>query len=165
ELVWIVTADHGEALLAGDRMHGFDLSEPVVHVPLVIGGPGITAGRVAAPVSTLDLFPTILALTNTPPVPWTDGVDLLADRELDPQRVVLVDTWHRGGAGQLLFDQVAATDGAHELVFEITKNAWGLVDLRDPARAPQDVLASFDPEPWRAKIRAYLEAGPLELLP
>jgi hypothetical protein len=163
ELVWIVTADHGEALLAGDRMHGFDLSEGVVHVPLVIGGAGVEAGRVDAPVSGVDLVPTILALTETPSLPWLDGIDLLGDLAAD--RVLLVDTWHRGGAGELLFDHVAATDGRTELVFDITRNAWGLVDLRDPTRTPEQVLATFDPEPWRTRIRAYLEAGPLELLP
>lgn len=165
ELVWIVTADHGEALLAGDRMHGFDLGEGVVHVPLVVGGAGVPAGRVAAPVSTLDLVPTILALTDTPAPPWLDGVDLLAPAGVPDERVLLVDTWHRGPDGALLFDQTAATDGRHELVFEITKNAWGLADLRDPNRPPDQVLAGFDPEPWRTTIRAYLEAGPLAVEP
>jgi Sulfatase len=160
ELAWVVTADHGEALLDGDRMHGFDLSEPVVRVPLMIGGAGVSGGRVDAPVSAVDLFPTVLALTGTPAPPWLDGVDLLGT-ELASERTVLVDTWHRGSAGELLFDQVAAIDGRTELVLEITRNTWALADFDDPRRTPTEIVTTMDPEPLRAKIRAYLEAGPL----
>lgn len=161
-LVWIVTADHGEALLADDRRHGFDLSAPVIRVPLLLGGDGVSAlGRVDEPVSALDLCPTILALTETPAPPWLDGIDLVA--EVPASRVLLVDTWHRDGEGALLFDQVAATDGRIELIFERTKNAWGLADLADESRTPEQILTAFDPAPWRATIRTYLEAGPLAI--
>ncbi len=164
ELVWIVTADHGEVLLADDRMHGFDLSESVIRVPLVVGGTPAPAGREPAVVSTIDLVPTILALTETPAPAYLDGRDLLAGPAADA-RLVLVDTWHRRFDGSLLFDQVAVTDGTIEMVLDITKNAWGLVDLTAPSRAPQSIAAQHDTGPMRAAIRAYLEASPLQVDP
>lgn len=152
---WIVTADHGEVLLAGDRMHGFDLVPEVVRVPLVIGGAGWPAGRDARLVSTVDLVPTILALTDTPAPTYLDGVDLASPPRDD--RIVMVDTWHRRFDGALLFDHAGAIDGEHELVLDITRNAWSggrvLGDGAPPATATLDRL--------RAAIVEYLAAVPL----
>lgn len=162
-LAWIVTADHGEVLTATDRMHGFDLSEAVIRVPLVVGGTDLPAGREAAVVSALDLVPTILGLTETPAPPYLDGIDLRAG--LRPGRLVLVDTWHRRFDGALLFDHVAATDGAIELVLDLGKNAWGLADFAAPTRGPDAIAAEHDVRPMQAAIRAYLEAPPLSVAP
>ncbi|MFN8641707.1 MAG: sulfatase-like hydrolase/transferase [Candidatus Binatia bacterium] len=65
----IVTADHGEELLEhGMFGHGFNLFNTTVHVPLVVAGPGIPAGRVVDQnVSLVDLAPTILDLVGLPP--------------------------------------------------------------------------------------------------
>lgn len=63
----IVVADHGENLGEhGLLNHQYSLHEPLLHVPLIIRGPGLAAGqRVAAPVQTLDLFRTILDLAGS----------------------------------------------------------------------------------------------------
>lgn len=64
----ILTSDHGENL--GDHGmfdHRWDLHDPLIHVPLVVRWPsGVTASRVADPVSTADLFGTVLTLTGLP---------------------------------------------------------------------------------------------------
>lgn len=61
-----VVADHGEGL--GDHgwwTHGI-LYQEQIHVPMLLAGPGVPAGlRVAGPVRTVDLAPTLLALTGT----------------------------------------------------------------------------------------------------
>ncbi len=69
-----VTADHGESLGEhGEATHGFFLYEAAVHVPLVIAGPGVPAGRrVAEPVSLVSVMPTLLELLELA-VP--DGLD------------------------------------------------------------------------------------------
>jgi arylsulfatase A-like enzyme/1-acyl-sn-glycerol-3-phosphate acyltransferase len=75
--VVIVVSDHGEEL-GGPRGWGHDhgLSEPILRVPFVVAGPGIAAGRtIDAPVSLVDVAPTIRALAGLPPDPG-DGVDL-----------------------------------------------------------------------------------------
>jgi arylsulfatase A-like enzyme len=84
--VFLVTADHGEAFLEhGLVEHGGRLHEEVVHVPLLVAGPGIPAGRrVAAPVAHVDLLPTVLELLGIPVPEWAQGrslAGLLAGRE------------------------------------------------------------------------------------
>jgi arylsulfatase A-like enzyme/Tfp pilus assembly protein PilF len=61
----IVVADHGEGLGDhGEAQHGNLLYQSTMHVPLVIAGPGITAGTSDAPVSTRRIFHTILDLAG-----------------------------------------------------------------------------------------------------
>jgi tetratricopeptide (TPR) repeat protein len=58
---FIVAADHGEGLGDhGERQHGYLLYQSTVHVPLLVGGPGVTAGTSDTPVSTRRVFHTIL---------------------------------------------------------------------------------------------------------
>ena len=60
----IITADHGEAFgeHGGYYGHGWGLCWQLLHVPLIVFGPGIPASqRVANVVGTSDLFSTVLA--------------------------------------------------------------------------------------------------------
>ena len=70
--VVIVTADHGEALGEhGVYGHGVDLHREVLHVPLIVAGPGIPAGRrIDRLVSLRELFPTVLDLALGEKVPF-----------------------------------------------------------------------------------------------
>jgi choline-sulfatase len=65
ETVVVFTADHGEML--GERGLWYKMSflDGSARVPLLVAGPGITAGRHAGPVSQLDLAPTLAELTGT----------------------------------------------------------------------------------------------------
>ena len=66
--LWVVTADHGEEFLEhGWVEHGWTLHRESIHVPLLFWAPGgLAPARVAAPVSQLDLLPTLLALLGLP---------------------------------------------------------------------------------------------------
>ena len=60
-----VTADHGEGLADGHRRHGWGKHrmtyQEQLHVPLILNGPGIPAGRVVKDmVRTVDIVPTLL---------------------------------------------------------------------------------------------------------
>lgn len=75
----IVTADHGEELLDhGQWGHGRTLYEEVIRVPLIIDWPGDEASghRVSAPVSLLDLPPTVLNGLDKQVPKAMDGRDL-----------------------------------------------------------------------------------------
>ena len=75
--VVVVTSDHGEAFLEhGQWNHDASLYEEEVHVPLIVVRPGGSARVVERVVSSLDLFPTLLALAGAP-VPSSDGESLL----------------------------------------------------------------------------------------
>jgi arylsulfatase A-like enzyme len=86
--IMLITADHGESL--GE--HGlyfthYGLHEENLRVPLIVWAPGrIAPGRYAAPVSNLDVAPTMLRLAGLPVPPTMQGQDLL-DRPAGPRPV------------------------------------------------------------------------------
>lgn len=73
-----VTADHGEAFGEHDEeSHSLFVYDTTLHVPLIVMGPGIEAGRrVATSVSTVDLAATLLTRLGAGPA--LPGLDLLA---------------------------------------------------------------------------------------
>jgi arylsulfatase A-like enzyme len=75
----VVTADHGEEFLEhGNLTHGGHLYEETVHIPLVVVGPGIPAGRRTDMAQGLDLLPTIASILGAPAPAGLAGRDLLA---------------------------------------------------------------------------------------
>lgn len=79
EAIVVFVSDHGDML--GDRGLWFKMSffEGSSRVPLMISAPGLAAGKIDTPVSTLDLTPTLAALAGidlSEVMPWTDGEDL-----------------------------------------------------------------------------------------
>ena len=58
----VLTSDHGEMFAEHPphRLHGITLYDEVLHVPLVLRGPGIPKRRIATQVGTVDLFATIV---------------------------------------------------------------------------------------------------------
>lgn len=76
----VFLSDHGDML--GERGMWFKMSflEGSARVPLMIAAPGLAAGRVDAPVSTLDVVPTLAELAGIDLgeiLPWTDGESLV----------------------------------------------------------------------------------------
>jgi choline-sulfatase len=89
DTIFILTSDHGEML--GDRglWYKMNFFEGAARVPLVIAGPGRFAPRrVAASVSLVDLFPTMLDLAGGDPGTLGNSID---GRTLSPHLL--------GGAG------------------------------------------------------------------
>jgi arylsulfatase A-like enzyme len=74
----VVTSDHGEEFFErGGVLHGRTQFQEVVRVPLLLRGPGLPAEtRVAAPVSLVDVMPTLLAAAGAPAPESLDGADL-----------------------------------------------------------------------------------------
>jgi arylsulfatase A-like enzyme len=62
----IITADHGDGFGEhGTYSHGWNLYREVLHVPLIIAGPGIPTGvRVKDTARTLEIFPTALEMAG-----------------------------------------------------------------------------------------------------
>ena len=81
EAIILFVSDHGDML--GERGLWFKMSffEGSSRVPLMISAPGLPAGRIDAPVSTLDVTPTLGELAGVAMeelAPWTDGESLVA---------------------------------------------------------------------------------------
>jgi arylsulfatase A-like enzyme len=77
----VFTADHGEEFGEhGGFLHDHAMYDELVRVPLVFAGPGVASGRrIAAPVSHVDLVPTLADLLQVP------GFDALDGRSLRQQ--------------------------------------------------------------------------------
>jgi arylsulfatase A-like enzyme/Flp pilus assembly protein TadD len=75
-----VAADHGEGLGEhGEATHGLLLYEPTLHVPVLLRAPwALKARTVEAPVSLVDLAPTLAGLVGHPFPGALDGRDLSA---------------------------------------------------------------------------------------
>jgi choline-sulfatase len=145
--VVIVTSDHGEML--GERGAWYKMScyEGAARVPLIIWSPRrFAAGRVTAPVSTMDLLPTLAdlageddLLANTGPL---DGRSLLPHLAGSPDRDEAVAEYLAEGA---IAPIVMIRRGRHKFVhspadpdqlFDLSADPHELVNLAaDPAGA------------------------------
>jgi arylsulfatase A-like enzyme len=114
QTVFMVTADHGEALGEhGVFGHGAEAYDDVLKVPLIITYPEAFPGpkRVDAQVRLLDLHPTILEIAQVPDRQCGEGVSLVPlvyghGREARPGSflpldVALCDCTNRGAPGKL----------------------------------------------------------------
>lgn len=89
----VVTADHGESLGEhGELTHSYYVYDATMHVPLIVVAPGRVpeGARIATPVRTADIAPTVLELAGLPPLASAQGVSLAslargegAPREID----------------------------------------------------------------------------------
>ncbi|HYI08283.1 MAG TPA: sulfatase-like hydrolase/transferase [Thermoanaerobaculia bacterium] len=74
--VIVVAGDHGESLGEhGELTHGLLLYQTTLHVPMLIAAPGSKPRAVEEPVSSVDIAPTVAALTGTE-LPPRDGRSL-----------------------------------------------------------------------------------------
>lgn len=64
--VVLFASDHGDMI--GERGMWFKktLFDPAIQVPLIVTHPGFAPGRIAAPASLLDIFPTLLDIAEIP---------------------------------------------------------------------------------------------------
>jgi arylsulfatase A-like enzyme len=94
EALVIFTADHGEALLqhAPHFLHGYDVLDSIVRVPLLIRGPGVAPGRYGEIASGVDIAPTVLAFAEGRVPPSLPGIDLRRERGGEG-RVVYTRAW------------------------------------------------------------------------
>jgi arylsulfatase len=77
---WVaVSADHGENL--GEQglffEHGPNVHDASLRIPMIVAGPGVTAGRDDGVARLEDLHPTLLELAGLPATPGIDGISLV----------------------------------------------------------------------------------------
>ncbi len=79
ETLVIVAADHGEAFGEhGEIGHSLFVYDTTLHVPLIVQGVDVSPGVVQAPVSLVDIAPTVLQATKVPLSATMDGQALLS---------------------------------------------------------------------------------------
>ena len=74
----VAIGDHGESLGEhGEMTHGIFLYDATTHVPLIIAGPDVPAGKVIGDqVRSIDVMPTVMDFLNLPPGDEVQGVSL-----------------------------------------------------------------------------------------
>lgn len=144
----VVTADHGEEFFEhGGVLHGQSHYQEMLHVPLILSGPGLPKGRrISEPVSLIDLAPTLLALFGAP-APAT-----LPGRDLAPLWRSRDTSWPE----RSLFAEADRTVESRDTERALIRGNWKLVvhrdtgelELYDLAADPreQQNLAQSDPE-------------------
>ncbi|MEP6565442.1 MAG: choline-sulfatase [Mesorhizobium sp.] len=116
DTIILFCSDHGDML--GERGLWFKMSffEGSARVPLMIAGNGVSAGLIEAPVSNLDVTPTLCDLAGidmSAIAPWTDGQSLLPLTDGEPRTApVLIEYAAEGSAAPL----VAIRDGRYKFV-------------------------------------------------
>jgi len=159
ETVVFVTADHGETFLEhGAWTHGTDVYEELTRVPLLLVLPqGKHAGRrVEAPVQTIDIYPTVLALLGSRIPAELQGKSLFdpIEGDADPHRPVFSEARvprnkRPAGRGQI----VAVRADGWKLIYNRTTRRAELYHLaQDPAER-NDLIAR---EPDKARELARL---------
>jgi choline-sulfatase len=161
----IYASDHGDNLGARGLWGKSTLYRESVEVPLIVAGPGIPAETVTAPVSLVDLHPTVLEGVGLPTDPDKPGRSLLSG-PFDEARAVFSEyhavgapsgaymvrkgRWkyhHYVGHPPELFD--LATDP------EETRNLADRPDLTETMRAMRAALdAICDPDAVDARAKA-----------
>ncbi len=78
DTVIVVTSDHGEGFGEHDRfLHGNSFYEELLHIPLIMAGPGIPSGkRITARVPNVDVMPTLCDLMGAGCMTDTEGRSL-----------------------------------------------------------------------------------------
>jgi len=180
--VVVITADHGEAFLEhGQWNHDATLYEEEVHIPLIVVRPGDAPRVVERVVSSIDLFPTLLALAGAP-LPSSDGESLVPLLEGDDagygrerafaesraswrriQRAVREERWKLIARDR----PVAAVFGASLELYDLAADPGEKTDLAgaQPERAAamvaalDAVLATEAPVPPAPAARPQIDPG------
>jgi len=154
----IITADHGEQMIDGNTSffsHGFDVRDAVVHIPLILRGPGLRARRESQPVSICDITPTVLAAAGADCPAGLDGRCLSADISPRPPYVEGPDS---GGSGGL---QRAFVYPDRKVIVQhgrsnVPRRAWAYDLANDPAERCPLPVDKAEPA-YRILVRMILD--------
>jgi arylsulfatase A-like enzyme len=171
----VFMGDHGEAFLEHDFLfHGGVLHDEVLRVPLIVLGPGVSAGhRVEEPVSLLDLTPTLLDWLGVRPPPGMMGRSFAAALRgaaaggPSPDRPIYSETWTE--LTTRMTGDGLKTERLEHPVFAVRKQGRKLIrrgppaapqyQYYDVARDPEEAVDLYERDATAAAdLRALLEA-------
>ena len=121
ETVIVLFSDHGYHLGEKGQWRKYTLWEDATHVPLIVVAPGITepGSRSAAPVSTLDIYPTLADLAGLDPPDHLEGhslVPLLRDPRAEwPHHAITTYQFGNHSVRTLRYRYIRYRNGDEEL--------------------------------------------------
>ncbi len=167
ETLVVLTADHGEELFDhGGFEHGHSLYQEILHVPLAVWGPGVLPGRIDAPVSLVDVLPTLLEALALPSVPDLDGTSLwplLVKRQPLPERPIVAEGTLHGPERRALVRwpwKLVEVDGGPPRLFDLERDP---AEEHDLAASESERLGTLGEELSRLRARAGSTASAPEI--
>jgi arylsulfatase A-like enzyme len=163
--ILVIASDHGEEFFEhGDFLHSRTLYQELIHVPLIMSGPGLPEGlRIREPVSLVDVAPTIASLLGVAFPRNIDGVDLSGlwkgDVDNAAPRTIFADAdlWAHNPEGS---HRRLLRQGNYTLHWDSSTDHYSLFDLNaDPGETKN--IAESKPEVFldlRAKLAQYAES-------
>jgi choline-sulfatase len=161
----IVSADHGEAF--GEHRlwrHGFELWQPLIHIPLIFVLPGASPKQIDVNRSHIDMAPTILELfgLSTSGMEGTSLVAELYSRIAPEPRDVIVDlprTSDNDRRRALLHGQykvIAYGDNVRYQVFDLDADPGETCSIQKTDRAKYDELVAL----YKSKDKSIQDMHP-----
>jgi arylsulfatase A-like enzyme len=136
----LVVADHGEEFQDhGHLEHGSQLYDETIHVPLVMAGPSLEAGRIVEPVEQIDVLPTVAGLLGVEPAPGLPGQNRLAAHVSRP---VFSDTRFGTGPGCTDIELRSLRTAEWKLIQAPSLGRFQLYDLRRDRAERTDCFAT-----------------------
>jgi arylsulfatase A-like enzyme len=167
--LFVLTSDHGEEFFEHEVLgHGFSLYQEVVHVPLIVRGPGVPAGTVVEePVQIVDLAATLMALTGAETRTFGDGTsfhELVHGEELEPRLLFLESEFGQDDSNHRAFVFTGVRRGELKLVlteenqfFPPSDPRYGREALYDLAADPDEQRNLFLQAEHQPALQALLE--------
>jgi arylsulfatase A-like enzyme len=161
----ILTADHATVFHPNPesrRFHyGYDLYTATLHVPLIVGGPGIAPGRVDDLVSTIDVGPTILGLMRAKAMPDTQGTSLVPElfsHVHDAKRLLFHEFYlpELVLRGRDPLQMVSVRDARYNLIVNRERGTYELYDWTVDYFEQRDLYAGMARTQDGARLRSLL---------
>ena len=167
EDTWLIlTSDHGEMFERGITGHrGVTLFQPVIRVPLLIFEPGRTRRLdIRTPTSAVDILPTLLHITDSPPAEWTEGVVLPphAEARTSDGSIFAVEAADNDARKPLTKATIAMVKGHYKLIYYMGYEALPggeRLELYNIQNDPEELHDLYSREPaLREEVLGILEA-------
>lgn len=137
DMIVILVGDHGEEFFEhGLKGHRSTLYNEVIHVPLILRGPGVPPSTVFdSPVSTTDILPTVLAVLG-----------LASPTPVDGESLIPIVSGKAGGresstvVSELGYGMTAIVKGQWKLIHDSALKTYELYDLGSDPRETENLL-------------------------
>ncbi len=166
DTTWVISADHGEAFHEhGESLHGTNLYEEQIRVPLLVAGPGVQPGVVDDPVQLVDVMPTLLQRAGSPSSFELDGRDLtpaLSGQRLPPRSIYAsLGDQHATVAWpwKLIWDRQPGRDQLYNLADDPTEQHNQIARHREQASTLRHDLQGWLDERMRSAQRVLTMQG------
>ncbi len=174
ESLVVIVSDHGEEFMEHGRVdHFLTVYQEILHVPLIFRGQGVPAGlRIDAPVSVIDIVPTVLTMAGLAVPEELDGLSLLPLMGRKPEAEFGDRFLYGEAAGglsyQLMMDEIypvyrSVRKGSYKLIYDSKADDAWLYDLSQDPYEQNDIRSEYPEvaEPLLAEMRArYSDFAP-----